>query len=343
MVTGKGRWSGIVALLGCALLVAACSRPDAEKTVEEVGFGISEPARYTVGDSFTFDNPTLTWFVVSVEGERVYWRTDRGDEQVTGHNPLLPALEWKNPNQGGGRRVVSDIKGSLFPLKINNRMTFTSEVESWNTGDLGGEPQTWQYGWVCNVAGEENISVQAGTFDTFKILCGRAKQDELIFYYAPRIGHYVVMRIDDTKTEGKITRNLLSFRRVALGGEIVIPPPPSAPPPPSPEVEPIPEPEPKKLPPPEPPKPTAAVPGKGPRAVFGAFVSEENAARAWGIYRKKHGNLLSDLKPQITPVKFRDKGTLFRLATDRLESRTEADDLCRKIIAQGSDCVVSNK
>ncbi len=341
MVTGKGRWSGIVALLGGALMVSACSQTETEKPMEEAAFGVDEPARYTVGDSFTFDNPTLTWSVVSVEGERVYWRTDRGDEQVTGHNPLLPALEWKNPNRGGGRRVVSDIKGSLFPLKINNRMTFTSEVESWNADDSGGEPQTWQYGWVCNVAGEENISVQAGSFDTFKILCGRTKQDELIFYYAPRIGHYVVMRIDDAKTEGKITRNLLSFRRVALGGEEVVPPPP---PPPPPEVEQITEPSPpKKLPPPDSPKVMAAVPGKGPRAVFGAFVSEENAARAWGIYRKKHGNLLSDLKPQITPVKFRDKGTLFRLATDRLENRTEADALCRKIVAQGSDCVVSNK
>ena len=41
------------------------------------------------------------------------------------------------------------------------------------------------------------MEVPAGAFETYKIQCGRYKPTELEFFYAPQIGHYVVMRIDD--------------------------------------------------------------------------------------------------------------------------------------------------
>lgn len=331
------RVSGVLSAAFVSMLLAACSSDDAAQQPDDV-FGRERPGRYSVGDSFTFDNPTLTWSVVAVEGEKVYWRSDRGDEQVTGHDPLLPATEWKNPDQGGGRRIISDIKGALFPLEVGNRMTFTSKVENWTTRDgVAGEPQTLQTNWSCNVASRERVDVQAGSFESFRIQCGRFKPSELVFYYAPRIGHYVVTRIDDASGQGTVTRNLISFRRVALGGEEIVPPPPPpvvqtarVPPPPPPPPPPQPT---KKL---EPPPGVAT--GSGPRVVLGLFSSQENAARAWGIYTKENGDLLGDLEPQIVPT-----GRYFRVATERLESRAIANDLCSKLKARGMECLISNK
>lgn len=321
-----------IALLG-ALSVAACGAPD---TFD--GFGTERPGRYSVGDSFTFDNPTLTWSVVGVEGERVSWRSDRGDEQVTGHDPLLPALEWKNPTQGGGRRSISDVKGALFPLKAGNRMTFTSEVESWTTTEgTAGDVQSWRYNWSCSVNDAETIEVQAGSFETYKVQCGRYKPTELVFYYAPRVGHYVVTRIDDATGQGTVTRNLISYRRVALGGAELAPPPPPPPPPPVVETQPVappppPEPPVVKLPDPSPPT------GAGPRVVLGLYSTRGNAVRAWeNTYIKKYSDLLGDLEPDYSQV-----GKRFQAATERLESAEAARALCGKLKSRGQECVVKN-
>jgi hypothetical protein len=312
------------ALFG-ALLVAGCVSDG-----EQEGYGIEAHGRYMVGDSFTFDNPQETWSVVSIEGERVYWRSDRGDEHVTGHDPLMPALEWKFVGQGGGGRQFTDIKGSLFPLKKGNRLTYTSNVENWTLKDgVRQQPQSWQYNWSCNVAGTEAMEVPAGNFDTYKVVCGRYKPNEIEFFYAPRIGYFVVMRIDDPGSEGAVVRNLLSFRRVALGG----PPPEPLPPPPPP-----PPPPPQELPPPPPVQPIGPETGSGPRVVLGLFASQENANRAWGVFSKGNGDLLGNLKSQISP-----SGRYIRVATERLESRAIANELCSKLKARGLECIVSNK
>ncbi|UCH73087.1 MAG: SPOR domain-containing protein [Rhodospirillales bacterium] len=331
------RWSGITGALLGALIVAGCTTGDQA----DVGFGIEAPGRYMVGDSFTFDNPQETWTVVSIEGERVYWRSDRGDEHVTGHDPLMPALEWKFVGKGGGRREFTDVKGSLFPLKKGNILTYTSNVENWTIKDgVRQQPQSWQYNWSCNVAGTERMEVPAGGFDTYKVVCGRYKPSEIEFFYAPRIGYFVVMRIDDPASEGTVVRNLLSFSRVALGGEpmAVLPPPPPPPPPPAP-----PPPEPARELPPPPVKPIGPQTGSGPRVVLGAFSSEGNAARGWRIFMDKNNDLLGGLDPVISPVSFRGQGTLFRLATERLESEGVARSLCDKLRARGLECIVSMK
>lgn len=328
------RLSAVLGVLGALLLLSGCGGKKYDGP-----FGTEKPGRYMVGDSFTFDNPMTTYTVVAVEGERVFWRTDQGDEQVTGHDPLMPMLQWKNPGRGGGRRVITDVKGALFPLTQSGNMTFTANVESWRIKDGQAEPpQKWQYNWSCKVSGQEMMEVPAGKFDTFRAICGRYKPTEVELFYSPEIGHYVVMRLDDPATESTITRNLVTFRRMALLGpdaQAQLPPEPEMAPPPIP-APPPPPPEPKELPPPPPP----TLSGNGPRAVLGLYSTEENAVRAWGIYLKKHGDVLEGLKPQIKTVTFRSQGTLFRLATERLESSATAQDICRAVKRRGGECLV---
>lgn len=342
------RLSSILGVLGAILLLAGC---ETSEPASEGPFGTEKHGRYMVGDSFTFDNPLVTYTVVSVEGEKVYWRTDRSDEQVTGHDPLMPMLDWKNPGTGGGRRVISDVKGTLFPLTKPGNMTFTANVERWSIENgQATPPQKWVYNWSCKVAGQERIEVPAGTFDTYKVICGRYKPSEVEFFYSPDIGHYVMMRIDDPASESIITRNLVSFRRMALlGPDAVpeIPPEPemepsvaAAPPPPPPEPVPPPPPQTRELPPPPPPNFSG---GSGPRAVLGAFSTEENAVRAWSIYRRQFGDVLGGLDPQIKQVTFAAQGTLFRLATQRLESGSTAKEVCRRVRAGGGECFVTTK
>lgn len=165
----------------------------------------TEP-RFAVGDSFTFDNPRATWTVKEVGEDRIRWVADNGDEQVTDTNPLLPALAWRSEGQGEGRRRISGMNQPFFPLEPGKHITFESTVSS------DQPPFAWEFTWSCDVLGTERVETPAGRFGTYKIACGRKRPDELTFYYAPAVGHYVRM-VNVPEPGGKrIARDLVDFR-----------------------------------------------------------------------------------------------------------------------------------
>jgi hypothetical protein len=147
----------------------------------------SKPPRLAIGDRFTFNNPEVTWQVERLEGERIFWRADSGDEQVTALNPILPALAWRSAGQGQGRRLITEMTQPFFPLRVGKRLTFKSTVST------DTPPYAWEFTWVCEMLATEMVEVPAGNFETYVIQCGRQRPDELTFYYAPRVGHYVRM------------------------------------------------------------------------------------------------------------------------------------------------------
>ncbi len=167
------------------------------------------PPQFQVGDCFHFDNPDVTWRVVAVREDEVDWVADSGETQTTGHNPLMPALAWSSANRGSGRRLISDIGGDLFPLRVGRRMTFKSTVST------DKPPYAWEFEWVCEILAEQKVVSSAGTFNTFQIPCGRQRPDEVTFFYAPGVGNYVRLDAANTKGSGVIRRDLLAFERVS--------------------------------------------------------------------------------------------------------------------------------
>ena len=140
---------------------------------------------YRVGDAYTFGNPPVRWEVVSIDGDRVTWRSENDDEQVTGFNPLLPAREWRSNRLGEGYRIISHVKGHLFPMKVGSRTAFKATVST------DRPPYSWAYNWTCEVTDLRTVDGPKGAVDAFKVDCGRERPDEITFYYAPSVGHYV--------------------------------------------------------------------------------------------------------------------------------------------------------
>ncbi|MCR9219831.1 MAG: SPOR domain-containing protein [Alphaproteobacteria bacterium] len=186
------------------------------------------------GDRFTFDNPTVTWTVERVEDDRIYWRADNGDEQVTAQNVILPALAWSSAGQGRGRRLITEMSAPFFPLRAGKRVTFNSTVST------DAPPYAWEFTWACETLGAESVAVPAGRFDAYVIQCGRQRPDELTFHYAPAVGHYVrlVSRPATGGAQQSFTRELTDFmsrryiayvdpKTSALASELAAEPPPT--------------------------------------------------------------------------------------------------------------------
>lgn len=180
------------------------------------GFGKSEalvelPA-YRVGDSFTFGSPDTTWRAVAIDADTVTWRSDQGDEQVTNRNPLLPALAWRSEKLGSGQRIISDKVGSLFPMKVGARTTFRAAV----TTDK--PPYGWSFDWHCEVVDRQDINGPTGVLDVFKVGCGRQSDDEIVFYYAPSIGHYVTKTSGSDNVDASRIRQLVAYEKINASG-----------------------------------------------------------------------------------------------------------------------------
>ena len=114
------------------------------RTTEKISH--AERPLFVIGDKYSFNNPEITWEVTAVHGQRVYWRSASGDEQVTSTNPLLPAFAWQSKRRGSGQRIISNKTGDIFPLKIGARMTFRSTVVPINLrsdGNLNGPVMLW--------------------------------------------------------------------------------------------------------------------------------------------------------------------------------------------------------
>ena len=163
--------------------------------------------QFRVSDRYTFDNPVERWEVVEIKGERVYWRNESGARQVTSFNPLLPPTEWQSRVIGSGRRLIRDIEGALFPMKVGATTRYRATVTS------DRPPFGWEHKWSCRVDAEKTIDTASGSFETFVVLCGRTQKDETTYYFAPKVGNYVVSRTKQDDGKPDRVRSLLSFER----------------------------------------------------------------------------------------------------------------------------------
>ncbi len=203
----------LLALAGCsdipgydtvAGLVSSSEKATEEKTKDAAG---DAPFKLRIGDRYTFDNPVERWEVVAIEGQHVSWRSDARARRITNVNPILPPLEWQNHATGSGRRLIRDEEGSLFPMRVGATTSFRVTATS------DHPPFGWEHKWTCRVDERKTVDTISGPFETFVVRCGHGQKNRLTYYYAPKVGNYVVRRVKQSDGQPDLVRNLLSFER----------------------------------------------------------------------------------------------------------------------------------
>ncbi|MEQ9491230.1 MAG: SPOR domain-containing protein [Alphaproteobacteria bacterium] len=367
----------ILAVSGCSGFGLSDGSSDGDATTgdltaDEVVLA-QAPPHYEVGDVYAFDNPDVTWQIVAIDGDGIHWVSDTGEKQTTAANPLLPALAWESARRGSGKRLISDEKGGLFPLKVGNKLTFKSTVST------DKPPYAWEFDWACEVLSREPVDSPAGEFNAFKVMCGRQRPDELVFYYAPKVGHYLRMEVAGDPGEEPLIRSLVGFRRIAStrpatqviasGGDV---------PPEEPEaagsggnldwsgnapatiapvtsedtavsteaVTDVPQSgmsEPVDLAAASaeaiaPSAPEAATGGYG--LHLASYKAESSVDTGWAQLKRQLSGLIDGLSPVVKRVDLGSKGIFYRLHAGPVENQTAAAEMCREIKLRGVYCKV---
>jgi len=204
-------------MVGAALLIGACQspQPTPARLSPVPAAATLAPARLPVlesGATFVFrkrDGAEITSRVVAVEGEDVTWQADNG-WTWTAKAFFWPVERWQSEGVGGSQEISGDPQ-ALFPLVVGERVAYRYQ------GRRQGQQAGWSGQGRCEVAAAEQITVPAGTFDTYKVLCeqGEDLKDPYrtrTWWYAPAIGHYVATR-HQTRTGGiDELEQLVSYR-----------------------------------------------------------------------------------------------------------------------------------
>ncbi|MET0012878.1 MAG: hypothetical protein ABW085_00125 [Sedimenticola sp.] len=153
--------------------------------------------RVDVGDKLYFSNGRREW-VVGFSDDKVQWRRTGQRSYTRSKNFLIPDIAWDNRTRKGVHLMDIE-KDILWPLQAGNSASFSVRMSYLNKEN--GSQRMYDRQWRCEVDGVERLSVYAGTFDTYRIVCERYSlkgnlSQRRIWHYAPEIEQFI-SRWDD--------------------------------------------------------------------------------------------------------------------------------------------------
>lgn len=159
-----------IVLLGIVALAAAACQTTGN-TVQTASASAEMPPvsswRANIGDVLEYQNikgNNFTSEYTSVTDNRVTGKTSGGCEFVFFKDNAAPGPEWKNCSGSSGTQTSKLKSGGLFPLAVGNR-------ESWEYSGTNTKGNSWSSVRNCEVADTASVTVPAGTFDTYHVIC----------------------------------------------------------------------------------------------------------------------------------------------------------------------------
>ncbi|MBT3788194.1 MAG: hypothetical protein HN725_14120 [Alphaproteobacteria bacterium] len=195
-------------LICCAFLgLVACKTVEPQAVSQKLA-PAPLPA-YKVGDSYTYSLAVYTreWKVLGLDGDIVDWQGGIFGK-VTAHKAFMqPRITQTGDVAPAGHAKSNTDFSKLFPLEVGKSISGTG------SGVIRGNSFTFER--ECWVDAQERITVPAGSFDTFKVMCAESEKyssssstDRKTWWYAPSLDIWVARREYGHMAE------LLSYKRM---------------------------------------------------------------------------------------------------------------------------------
>ena len=192
--------------LAAALTLGACQTSTSEKpvtqpapsptaaagtvavagTVAAGALGPMAKPEQKIGGTWTAlkDGIVYSETLIARNGDLATYRNGDGCEWTDLYWGFAPTLTWANC-PGAGANKITKVAGELWPLEVGKAV-------SYDYSGVGKDGSPWQAVWRCEVEAQERITVPAGEYDTFKVVCDNPWTNSTT-HVAPRVNNVVAI------------------------------------------------------------------------------------------------------------------------------------------------------
>ena len=168
------------------MTVSGAPTADAQQVEMKGELPLGQPPLVAVGDKsvFRYKNGTEISFEITAVDEETY--SGRGSDGCSWKLVIAgwgPAVEWKNCRSNSGSHKVKRT-GNMYPLQVGN-------TEKWKYRGRNNKGQSWSGTRKCEVKGTEKVTVPAGSFDTYHVVC-REERARYEWHYSPELRSVVI-------------------------------------------------------------------------------------------------------------------------------------------------------
>jgi hypothetical protein len=152
----------------------------------------TSPPSQAMGPATKVVHPVGTSIVVDDRGERTTWEKTADTSQgsvwtgsngctytATNDNPFAPSVKFEGCSGNTGTQTIQTKSGEIFPLQVGKTVSW--KITGQHTRD------SWETTRRCEVVETVSLTVPAGTYDAFHVVC-RDSWNTHTFFYAPEIG-----------------------------------------------------------------------------------------------------------------------------------------------------------
>lgn len=190
------RNSLIVCCLAVAIAATGCQRP---VNVKPKPFaGAPQPAAqgtFAVGSVWRNlrNGAPIETVLAAKEGQFHTYQSSWGCTWVREENAFAPSLRFANCGGSDGAQKITGEEGKIWPLRVGS-------AQSWSIVGQNANGDTWETTRRCKVESTERVTVPAGAFDTYKVVCLDNWRTRT-WYYAPAIKATVLFTNYDSQRQ----------------------------------------------------------------------------------------------------------------------------------------------
>jgi hypothetical protein len=191
----------ILAVALASLGVAACQSTEQKVAATSIDLPPMDMPSHPVGTNWVISNGKvkgpLTIAAKDGNGETIQSPTGCSYTR-SAKNMFAPSSVWKGCEWGSGEAKVAAVAGSMFPLRVGARQTWTWSGSSDRGYAFDGARE-------CEAVAAERVTLAAGSFDAYKVVCTDTWRDgsrTITWYVAPSVGMSVLTVFGSTWGSG---------------------------------------------------------------------------------------------------------------------------------------------
>ena len=153
----------------------------AQQAEMKVEFPLGQPPVRAVGDKSVWRNKNgteISYEITAVDEETFSGLSSNGCAWKFVIGGWGPTVEWKNCNSSSGSHKVKRT-GNMYPLQVGN-------TEKWRYNGRNNKGNRWSGTRKCEVKGTEEVTVPAGSFDTYHVVC-KEPYARYEWHYSPEL------------------------------------------------------------------------------------------------------------------------------------------------------------